>query len=268
MSARTRLLFFVTAWAIVLMPFLFWRSTWFGRQLSDQQIGKYLHDDSKPREMQHALVQIGERMSRGRSAAQWYPDLLRLASHPVEEIRTTDAWLMGQDASRPEFHQALLTLLQDESHVVRHNAALALVRFGDTAGHDEIVSMLAPVRIQALTAGHVSDLAHAGASVRRGATIARIEEGNVKTDVLAPIAGRVTSVAARPGDTVGRGAELASISPSADQLWEALRALYLIGTPADLPAVSAYERPSADVPERVQQQAALTADAIRKRSAR
>jgi hypothetical protein len=31
MSPRNRALFFVTAWLIVLMPFLFWWNTWFGR---------------------------------------------------------------------------------------------------------------------------------------------------------------------------------------------------------------------------------------------
>ena len=44
MSTRNRLLFFLTAWLIVLMPFLFWWNTWFGRQLSDKQITEYLND--------------------------------------------------------------------------------------------------------------------------------------------------------------------------------------------------------------------------------
>src|SRR3989442_7529643 len=39
---------------IVLMPFLFWWNTWFGRQLSDKQLSEYLHDDKKPRHIQHA----------------------------------------------------------------------------------------------------------------------------------------------------------------------------------------------------------------------
>src|SRR5512132_2636051 len=107
MSRRTKILFFVTAWAIVLMPFLFWQSTWFGRQMTDRQIQAALHNNDKPREIQHALVQIGERMARGESIVQWYADLVRLASHRVEEIRNTDAWLMGQDTSRPDFHTAL-----------------------------------------------------------------------------------------------------------------------------------------------------------------
>ena len=80
MSTRNRLLFFLVAWLIVLMPFLFWWSTWFGRHLSDPQITEYLTDDKHPRHIQHALVQLGERMARqDAGAALWYPQLLRLA---------------------------------------------------------------------------------------------------------------------------------------------------------------------------------------------
>jgi len=45
MSPRNRALFFVTAWLIVLMPFLFWWNTWFGRRLPDKQITEYLQDE-------------------------------------------------------------------------------------------------------------------------------------------------------------------------------------------------------------------------------
>src|SRR5271156_1381006 len=86
MSTRNRLLFFLTAWLIVLMPFLFWWSTWFGRQLSDKRIGEYLNDSKHPRHIQPALVQLGERMSRHDAiVATWYPELTRLATDPVEE---------------------------------------------------------------------------------------------------------------------------------------------------------------------------------------
>ena len=100
MSLRNKLLFYLVAWLIVLMPFLFWRSTWFGRPLNDEEISSYLKDDKKPRHIQHALVQIGDRMSKGDTRVQqWYPDLVRLAKYPVEEVRNTDAWVMGQDTS-------------------------------------------------------------------------------------------------------------------------------------------------------------------------
>src|SRR2546421_12828846 len=82
MSPRNRALFFVTAWLIVLMPFLFWWNTWFGRRLPDKQITEYLQDEKHPRHIQHALVQLGERMGHhDAAAARWYPELIRLASH-------------------------------------------------------------------------------------------------------------------------------------------------------------------------------------------
>ena len=150
MPRRTRILFYLVAWLIVLMPFLFWRGTWFGRPLTDAEITKYLHDDQKPRHIQHALVQIGERISRGdRGVGQWSADLVRLAAYPVEEVRNTDAWIMGQDNSNQEFHAALLKMLDDSSPLVRSNAALALVRFGDAAGRQQILAMLKPLAVTA-----------------------------------------------------------------------------------------------------------------------
>jgi len=84
MSTRHRVLFFVTAWFIAFMPVWFWWNTWFGRTLSEKQVVEYLRDDRHPRHIQHALVQLGERMSRhDTKVVQWYPDLVRLASHPV-----------------------------------------------------------------------------------------------------------------------------------------------------------------------------------------
>src|ERR1700684_178864 len=85
MSTRNRLLFFATGWLIVLMPFLFWWNTWFGRQLSNQQLWEYLQDQKHPRHIQHALVQIGERMARhDHSVAPWDPQGVQLASYSVE----------------------------------------------------------------------------------------------------------------------------------------------------------------------------------------
>src|SRR5713226_7093542 len=176
MSTRNRLLIFITAWLIVLMPFLFWWNTWFGRQLSDTQISEYLNDEKHPRHIQHALVQIGQRMGRRNPAAtRWYPDLLRLASHPVEEVRNTDAWVMGQDTSGAGFHETLLKMLQDSSTVVRGNAALSLVRFGDASGHAQIVALLQPARILAPSAGRVIGTDKVGTAIHQGGLIAKIQ---------------------------------------------------------------------------------------------
>jgi len=263
MSTRTKIIFWLTAWAIVLMPFLFWRSTWFGLPLSDQEIGEYLADTSKPRHIQHALVQVGERIARGdRSAQRWYPALVKLAGSPVEEIRNTDAWVMGQDNTRPEFHQALLGLLNDASSTVRGNAALSLVRFGDASGRPQILALLQPVTVKAPHGGTLSDAAKPGQTVREGGLIARI--GN--DEVRAPSTGRVVSVSPRAGMAVENGAEIAVLAPPVEQIWEALRALYLVGQPEDLPVIRTYKNPSSDVPQHIQQQAAETERAILQRA--
>ena len=267
MSLRNKLLFYLVAWLIVLMPFLFWRSTWFGRPLNDQELNSYLKDDKKPRHIQHALVQIGDRMSKGDThVQQWYPDLVRLATYPVEEVRNTDAWVMGQDTSYSDFHRALLSMLDDQSPLVRGNAALALVRFGDASGRGQIISMLQPVKVMAPVGGVVTAVARSGEPANHGTVLVKLQTANDVTEVRAPITGQIKSVSAQPGARVTAGVELASVDPGSEQVWEALRALYLIGTSDDLAYVTPYERETPEYPQRVAQQANETERAIRQRA--
>jgi biotin carboxyl carrier protein len=269
MSTRNRLLFFATAWLIVLMPFLFWWSTWFGRHLSDKQLSEFLNDQKHPRHIQHALVQLGERLTaHDASAARWYPDLERLASYPVEEVRNTDAWVMGQDTTQTGFHDALRKMLDDPSAMVRGNAALSLVRFGDAAGRLQIVALLQPTRIVAPVAGRVIDTDNVGTAIHQGGLIAKLQNGQLITEVRSPINGRIRTLSAVKGADVLPGAELASVDPGAEQVWEALRALYLVGQAEDLPAIRSYQRGLPEIPDRVKQQAVLTEQAIRDRAAR
>ncbi|HEY6943652.1 MAG TPA: HlyD family efflux transporter periplasmic adaptor subunit, partial [Candidatus Acidoferrum sp.] len=283
MSTRTRLLFYLAAWLIVLLPFLFWWNTWFGRQLPDRQITEYLRDDKRPRHIQHALVQIGERIMRhDASVARWYPELVRLSTHPVEEVRNTDAWVMGQDTAGAGFHEALLKMLQDSSPMVRGNAALSLVRFKDDSGRRDdsgraqIVALLQPARILAPTDGRVTDTARLGTAIRQGGIVAKLQPatssaadsrgGESAVEIRSPVTGRVHSVDVAAGSPVASGAEIASVDPGDEQVWEALRALYLVGRAEDLPAIRRYERESRDIPDRIRQQALLADQAIRSRA--
>ena len=279
MSRTQKILFFATGWLIVLMPFLFWWSTWFGRHLTGQQLTQYLHDDKKPRHIQHALVQLGERMaaqdktqnnaSAGHEAdvKQWYPDLLRLADYPVEEVRNTDAWVMCQDTSGDRFHETLLKMLADASPMVRGNAALSLVRFGDATGRPQIVALLQPAAIQAAAGGRVVDADRAGTAIRQGGLLAKLAAtgSSAPLEIRSPIPGRIRSVS-QPGANVAAGAEIAVVDPGTEQVWEALRALYLIGQMDDLPAIRPYERDLPDIPDHVRQQAVETEKAIRTRA--
>src|SRR6266478_3439955 len=276
MSPRNRALIFVTAWLIVLMPFLFWWNTWFGRRLPNKQITEYLQDEKHPRHIQHALIQLGERMSHhDAAAARWYPELVRLASHPVEEVRNTDAWVMGQDTSGPAFHETLLKMLQDPSPLVRGNAALSLVRFGDVSGRPQIVALLQPARIVTPFAGRVTDSDKVGTSIHQGCLIATLQvdpstvvsqNGQQTVELRSPINGRIRSLFVVPGSHVAAGAEVATVDPGDEQVWEALRALYLIGQPDDLPAVRPYQRELPEISDRVRQQALLTEKSIRERA--
>jgi biotin carboxyl carrier protein len=269
MSTRNRLLFFLTAWLIVLMPFLFWWNTWFGRQLSDKQLAEYLQDDKHPRHIQHALVQMGERMTRHDTrVAQWYPQVVRLASDPVEEVRNTDAWVMGQDTSGAGFHEALLKMLSDPSLSVRGNAALSLVRFGDASGRPQIVELLQLATVTTPQAGKVIDASTVGTAIHQGGIVAKLQEGTVITEIRSPISGRLRALSAQIGQTVTAGAQIATIDPGTEQVWEALRALYLIGQSEDLAAVLPYERELPDIPDHVRKQAIETEKAIRERSIR
>ena len=268
MSPRNRALFFLTAWLIVLMPFLFWWNTWFGRQLSGKQIGEFLNDEKHPRHIQHALVQLGERMGRHDASVQpLYPELIRLASHSVEEVRNTDAWVMGQDTSAPGFHETLLKMLQDPSPIVRGNAALSLIRFGDASGRPHIVALLQPARIVAPSAGRVTDTDKVGTAIHQGGLIAKLQDGQQTTEVRSPISGRIRTISVAPGTLVAARAEVATVDPGDEQVWEALRALYLMGQPDDLPAIRPYQRVLPEISDRVRQQALLTEKAIRERAA-
>ncbi len=269
MPRRTKNLFYLVARLIVLMPFLFWRGTWFGRPLTDAEITKYLHDDQKPRHIQHALVQIGERINRGnRNIGPWSAELVRLATYPVEEIRNTDAWIMGQDNSNQQFHSALLKMISDPAPQVRGNAALALVRFGDASGRPQIVAMLKPLVVTAPTAGRVTGVARAGEPANHGTVLVKLDDHGQLVEVRAPISGHIRAIEAQPGADVAQGAPLAVLNPGADQVWEALRALYAVGQLDDLPAIAPFKNPPRDLPQRIAQQAAETEKAIEQRAGR
>jgi hypothetical protein len=279
MSTRNRFLIFLTAWLIVLMPFLFWWNTWFGRQLSDQQITEYLQDEKHPRHIQHALVQLGDRMARHNTGAeQWYPELPRLATHPVEEVRNTDAWVMGQDPTMANFHEALLKMLQDPSPMVRGNAALSLVRFGDPTGREQIVALLQPAKVTAPSSGRILDTDKVGTAIHQGGLIAKLQiaspqnansqNSSLPIDIRSPISGRIRTISAAPNTDVVAGTEIATVDPADEQVWEALRALYLVGQVEDLPTIRVYERDLKEIPDRIRQQAQLTETAIRARAAK
>lgn len=231
---------------------------------------EYLHDQNKPRNVQHALAQLGNRIiDRDLSVKQFYPDVITAAQHQQPEVRMTAAWVMGQDNAYEDFHSALRPLLQDSSPGVRHNAALGLVRFGDSAGRPELIAMLEPYAVRVEGAGVVElIIKEEGIAVAAHGPLARLKQDDGTTiEIHAPEVGRVETVLVANGAKVEPGTELMTLSPASDQVWEALRALFVIGQPEDIPYVQRYARPTVTMPDNVLKQAASTIEAIRGRSA-
>lgn len=266
LSARWTYIVVGLTLAFVLMPFLFWRATWFGRPLSDAQLADALQFKSNPHDIQHGLSSVADRIiGNDPGVKQFYPQVIALSANPAPEIRTMAAWVMGQDNTAPDFHAALLRLLNDSNPLVQRNAALALVRFHDASGHAIIVGMLKPTVLAAPYSGVLKTRLKPDQTVTAGTLIAHIEVQNKGREVRSEAPGTLARWLANDGATVSAGQPIVAIYPSDDSAWESLRALYLIGTPQDLDTIAPYARQSANIAPKIAEQARLTMREIRSR---
>jgi len=266
---KAKLLVFGVAFLMALAPFLFWKGTWFGTVLNDQKLKEYLESSARPRDTQHALLQISEQLTRGQweQAQRWYPSILTLVTHPVPEVRNTLAWLMGQDTTQAEFHGALAVLVKDANPLVRRNAALALVRFADAQGRPELLGMLRPFTVVSPRAGVLHYRLKEDDSVDTGTLLARIEAGDAEPfEVRSLLPGFVGEKLVEDGTPVTEGQNILLLAPSDAQVWEALRGLYLVGQTEDLETIQNFTGRSPHLGERTRQQARFTIEAIKKRS--
>ena len=256
----------IVAALFIIVPFLTWYLTWFGRGLTDQELASYLTDESNPRHIQHALLQVEAKIEKGDpSARQFYPQIVAASQSQVAEVRKTTAWVMGQDNKSEEFHNALQQLLKDEDPLVRRNAALQLVRFGDASGRDELRAMLQPFDAKSPVTGTVAGLLPINSSIRAGAMLARIQDPAKQLyEFRSPVDGTILGPPpVKQGDSVSIGQTIARLLPDHVTVIDALRALAYVGTTDDLKLVEDVTRidPTADVANQVAQ----TTKAIRAR---
>ncbi|HEX5702222.1 MAG TPA: HEAT repeat domain-containing protein [Pyrinomonadaceae bacterium] len=285
----------IVASLFIIVPFLSWYFTWFGRSLSDEKIVEYLNDEKKPRNIQHALTQIESRMEKNDPAVKkFYPRILELAKSPTGEVRKTVAWVMGQDNTSEDFHRALLELLKDAEPLVRRNAALQLVRFGDASGRPELRAMLQPFEAKSPINGTIVSILPVGSELRAGALFARIRVVSSPSSLIthdsspitgsaspntqhpspvtvlgdvqefrAPVDGEIASLAVKEGDAVTVGQTVASLKPDKASVSAALRGLAYVGTAEDLPSIESLAQTVGD--DEIASQASTTAKAIRSR---
>lgn len=256
----------VVAALFIIVPFLTWYGTWFGRALSDEKIAEYLADEKNPRHIQHALTQIESRMEKGdQSVKKFYPAIVALTTSQTAEVRKTAAWVMGQENTSEDFHRAIVSLLSDSDPLVRRNAALQLVRFGDAAGRPELRAMLQSFEAKSPIPGTLVSLLPQGSRIRSGSLIARIRDtsGNVQ-EFRAPVSGTITAPAvAKEGDQITANQTVVWLRPDSVTITEALRALSYVGTKEDLPLIQ--QSVQLDGSAEIAQQAAATVKAIEAR---
>lgn len=257
----------IIAGLFIIVPFLTWYLTWFGRGLSDDDIAKYLVDESNPRHIQHALLQVEERMERENgSATRFYPQIVAASKSSVPEVRKTAAWVMGQDNKSEDFHRALVDLLKDTEPLVRRNAALQLVSFGDASGRPELRAMLQPFEAKCPIAGTIVSLLPVGSSIRGGAMLAKIRDAsNNLYEFRSPVDGKITApVVAKEADQITANQTIAWLNPDRTTMLDALRALAYLGTKDDLPVVESSVL--IDASAETSSQSTQTAKAIRSRT--
>src|ERR1051326_3556477 len=108
----------IVAALFIIVPFLTWYLTWFGRGLFDQELANYLSDQNNPRHIQHALLQVEARIEKGdASAKQFYPQIIADSKSPVPEVRKTAAWVMGQDNKSEDRSEEHTSELQSHSFI-------------------------------------------------------------------------------------------------------------------------------------------------------
>lgn len=256
----------IVAALFIIVPFLTWYFTWFGRALSDDKIAEFLVDQKHPRNVQHALSQIEARIERqDASVKKFYPQVVAASKSPSAEVRKTAAWVMGQDNMSDEFHQALLDLVKDSEPLVRRNAALQLVRFGDGSGRPEFHAMLQPFEARSPLGGTVMSVLKPGTQIKAGGLLARIRVASGSAEeVRAPVDGSVGSVSIKESETLSVGQPFASIVPDRATVLAALRALAYVGTKDDLAVIESSKR--MDPATETAQQAAVTQQAIQARN--
>ncbi|MCA9073287.1 MAG: biotin/lipoyl-binding protein, partial [Planctomycetaceae bacterium] len=164
------------------------------------------------------------------------------------------------------FQEALVTLVRDPVELVQRNAALSLSKFDDDRCKPVLLSMLEPYEVKSPRDGTVSRLLQKGQPVRASMEIGYIESSDASFGkILSPVDGAVKNVAAANGSQVSKGDAIYSISPAQQDMWEALRALLIVGDPEDIEAIQKNTDRYATTPQ-ITEQAKETVKAIEKRA--
>lgn len=223
--------------ATLALIFLAFRANWFGVPLDDDELERALRSGGDAQAVQHGLEQLVTRYGRSDATAasgRFAEELDALVAHPLFEVRRVAAWAMGHEKNGRHV-ESLLGMLKDQDRGTRLNAALALSNHSRPEGLPEIREAVQATHLLAPAAGTFDTRVKAGEALSLGRDFGTITaKDGLVTPVRVSLNGWVRALHAASGSEVARGAPLAELLPDAATLANALLALELVGTAAEV----------------------------------
>ncbi len=137
------------------------------------------------------------------------------------------------------------------------------------SGRDELRAILQPYALASPWGGVVESSLKEQSPVARGTLLVGCgKPTTLMKKSVRLFLGDSNESLCQSGSTIAAGDTLLTLTSDEESIWEALRGLSLIGDNDDLPAIEQYERGAAPGParsDRIKEQAALTAKAIKSR---
>ena len=264
---RSPLLLIVIIVVTALAAVAAWRNSSFKNHLTDDQVHALLSDpEAAPRDVQHALSQLEERLAPQYPGRERFRDsVVRLASVAPPEIRRQVAWVMGREPAEV-YRSTLVRQLEDEDVAVRLNAACSLSNFRDSLARRPLLKGLEPFRILAPVSGTQDLKVDVDQPASSGAALGVVEGSEEPRDIRTPLSGFVQGLPAGKDGAVSAGDPVLLLAPDPKVILNVLVALRTVGKSADVPALKPFAEGTVErMDQEVQDAASATIKAIERR---
>lgn len=223
-----------------------WFSSSFDRGLTDDQILERLDPGAPPRDVQHALTQLEERLGpRYEGRERFREPVAALARSEHVEIRRQVAWVMGREPAEV-YRERLARMLVDEDAGVRLNAACSLSNFNDPRARPRLLEGLGSFEVVAPASGSLDMKVKAGEPASLGAALGVVETGDGSVDVRTPMNGFVARLPKGKTGRVIKGEAVLVVAPDPKVVRNVLVALRFVGRLEDLPRLEPFAEGAVD----------------------
>ncbi|NRA95675.1 MAG: HEAT repeat domain-containing protein [Planctomycetes bacterium] len=219
---------------------LTWYRNSFKQDLVCDQILERLDPESPPRDIQHALSQLEERLGPGYEGRERFREpVVVLASSEHVEIRRMVAWVMGREPAQ-EYRAGLVRMLADEDVGVQLNAACSLSNFNDPRARPRLLGGLGSFEVGAPASGTLDIKVEVGEPASLGAALGVVETSAEPVDVRTPINGFIEGLPKGKDAQVKKGDAVLVVAPGPKVISNILVALRFVGLLEDVPRLEPF----------------------------